>query len=146
MKEIAHCLLFEKPPVTIKCEEFKQRILNQDDETNYDKITKSVNNKIAEIEDTLQKHGSPKDWIVKDIPQKNIIFVKSHRQLVKSKKGENLLLERDPVKILEVDDTVRLLAEVENSIISRLQNSFNYVPNVYCSESAFKLLQEHKII
>jgi hypothetical protein len=105
-----------------------------------------VNNKISEIEEILEKYGTPRDWIVKDIPQKNIIFVKSHRQLVKTKKGENLLLERDPVKILGVDENVRLLAEVENSIISRLQNSFNYVPNVYCSESAYKLLQEHKII
>ncbi len=146
MKDIAHALLFEKPPVTIKCEEFKQRILNQDDEQTNEKITKNVYSKITEIEDVLSKYGGPSDWIVKDIPKKNIIFVKSHRQLVKTKKGENLLLERDPVKILGVDDNVKLLAEVENSIISRLQNSFNYVPNVYCSESAHELLKEHKII
>jgi HD superfamily phosphohydrolase len=146
MKELAHCILFEKKPKKIRCNEFDQRILSQDDEQGNEKITKRVNDKIEKIEDVLNKYGTSKDWIVKDIPKKNIIFVKSHRQLIKNKKTENLLLERDPVKILGWDGNVKLLAEVENSFISKLQNSYNYVPNVYASESAFKLLKEHGVL
>lgn len=146
IKDIAEALLFEQKPKTIKCEEFKQRILSQDDEQSFDKITKKALEKVAQIEALLEKHGGPQHWIVKDLPKKNIIFVKSHRQLIKSKKGENLLLERDPVKIQGPDGDVKLLAEVENSIISRLQNSFNYVPNVYCSAETLDLLRSHKVV
>jgi hypothetical protein len=72
--------------------------------------------------------------------------VKSRRKLIKGKTGENLLLERDPAKILMEDGDVKLLGDVENSIISDLQHKFNFVPNVYCSDSAYELLQSEGII
>jgi uncharacterized protein len=62
---------------------------------------------------------------------------------VKGKTSENLLLERDPAKILMDNGDVKLLGDVENSIISNLQNKFNFVPNVYCSDSAYELLKAH---
>jgi hypothetical protein len=41
---------------------------------------------------------------------------------------------------------VKLLGDVENSIISNLQTKFNFVPNVYCSDSAYELLKSEGII
>jgi hypothetical protein len=146
IKDLAFSLLFGKAPRTVKCEEFKQRILSQDEDHIYDKIVKRAEEKIKEIQDILKKKGTEKDWIVEDLPKKNIIFVKSRKKLVKSKTHENLLLERDPAKILMEDGEVLLLGDVENSIISDLQAKFNFVPNVYCSDSAYELLKREGII
>lgn len=146
IKDLAYSLLYAKAPRTVKCEEFKQRILNQDEDHVYEKIVKRAEAKIEEIKDILKKKGTEKDWILEDLPKKNIIFVKSRKKLVKSKTSENLLLERDPAKILVADGSVKLLGDVENSIISDLQNKFNFVPNVYCSDSAYELLKQEGII
>lgn len=146
MKDIAECLLFEKSPRTIRCNEFNQRILNQDDGREYEKFIKRANDKVAQIKEVLVKKGSEKDWIVVDIPKKNIVFVKSKKRIIKDKIQQNVLLERDPVKILTDSGDVQLLVDVENSIISHLQNTFNFVPNVYCSDSAYELLLEEGII
>src|SRR5690606_32273743 len=146
IKDLAYSLLFAKAPRTIRCEEFKQRILSQDEDHVYDKIVKKAEAKIEEIKEILKKKGTDKDWILVDLPKKNIIFVKSRRKLIKSKTGENLLLERDPVKILMDDGDVKLLGDVENSIISDLQTKFNFVPNVYCSDSAYELLRAEGIV
>lgn len=146
IKDLAYCLLFERAPRTIRLEEFKQRILSQDEDHVYDKIVKRAEDKIKEIKDILKKKGTEKDWILEDLPKKNIIFVKSRKKLVKSKTGENLLLERDPAKILMDNGDVKLLGDVENSIISDLQSKFNFVPNVYCSDSAYELLKQEGIV
>lgn len=146
IKDMAYRLLFAIPPRTVKCDEFKQRMLNQDEDQAYEKVLKKANDKVKEIQDILKKKGTEKDWILVDIPKKNIIFVKSRKKLVKTKTQDNLLLERDPAKILMENGDVYLLGDVENSVISELQNKFNFVPNVYCSDSAYELLKAEGII
>jgi HD superfamily phosphohydrolase len=145
MKDIAQSLLFEKSPRTVRCEEFNQRILNQNDDSS-EKAIKKANAKVEQIKTILEKFGTDKDWIVEDIPKKQIIFVSSKKSIIKNKQHPNILLERDPVKILTDSGDVQLLVDVENSIISQLQNSYNFVPNVYCSDSAYNLLVDQGII
>jgi HD superfamily phosphohydrolase len=146
LKDMAHRLLFELAPKTVKCEEFNQRILDQDDDHTNERIVKRAHEKVQEIKSILHKQGTEKDWVLPDIPQKHILFVKSKRKLVRTKTTENLLLERDPAKILMENGEVRLLGDCENSVISHLQNKFNFVPNVYCSDSAWEILRAHKIV
>lgn len=143
MKEIAECLLFEKSPRSIRLPEFKQRILNQDDKEANQKIFKKALEKVEEIRSILKKQGSDGDWLVVDIPKKNIIFTKSKKRIIKEQSSPNILLERDPTKILTDSGEVQLLVDVENSIIAQIQNSFNFVPNVYCSQSALELLERN---
>ena len=145
MKDIAQSLLFEKSPRTVRCEEFNQRILNQNDDSS-EKAIKKANAKVEQIKSIHEKFGTDKDWIVEDIPKKQIIFVSSKKSIIKNKQHPNILLERDPVKILTDSGDVQLLVDVENSIISQLQNSYNFVPNVYCSDSAYNLLVDQGII
>ncbi|MFA5584697.1 MAG: hypothetical protein WDA09_10835, partial [Bacteriovoracaceae bacterium] len=133
-------------PKTIRLEEFKQRILNQDEDHVNDKIIKHAEDKAKQILDVLKKKGTEKDWVLVDIPKKHIVFVKSMRKIVKSKSSENILLERDPVKILTDTGDVKLLGDMENSIISNLQNKFNFVPNIFCSESAYEILKAEGIV
>ena len=146
MKEIAECLLFEKSPKTIRVSEFRQKLLNQDSDGYQEKYRKKAWEKVEEIQKFLKKHGEQEDWLVVDIPKKNIIFTKSKKRILKDQSYPNFLLERDPAKILTETGEVQLLVDVENSTISQLQNTYNFVPNVYCSESAHKLLERNGLI
>ncbi|MBP9674273.1 MAG: HD domain-containing protein [Bacteriovoracaceae bacterium] len=146
MKELAEILLFQKPVAIVKCEELSQRILSQDEKSASDKVVKRAWDKIHEIEELIQKRGQENEWIVVDMPRKDIVFVKSQKQIVKNKVNENVLLERDPAKLSLDNGDVVLLGDVENSVISKLQNTYNFIPNVFCSEAAYALLVEKKII
>ena len=140
IKDMAETLLLQKSAHVIKCEELNQRLLNQDDIQTYRKMIKKAEAKIAEIKELLVKKGGPRDWLISDLPKKDIIFVKSKNKIVKDTASANILLERDPVKISYENGDVKLLAQVEDSIISQLQSSKNFIPNVFCSASAFQLL------
>ena len=146
MKDITESLLFEKSPKTIYCDEFKQRILNQDQDDVAEKLRKKAIDKAEEIRQFLSKEGGPHDWIVVDIPKKSIVFTKSKKRIVKDQNYPNMLLERDPTKIMTDRGEVQLLVDVENSIIAHVSNTYNFVPNVFCSESAFKLLKDSGIV
>lgn len=146
MKELAEILLFEKRVTHLRCPEFKQRLLEQNAKQKNDKIIKKANDKIEEIQSILEKKGGKQHWIVPDIPQKNIVFVKSKERIIKGHKKENVLLERDPVKMSDEFGNIKLLVDVESSIISRLENSFNFIPNVYCSGETLKLLEKEGIV
>lgn len=146
IKDMAYRLLFEMAPKTVKCDEFKQRIMDQDDDTGMEKVLKRANEKIKEIKEILKKKGTEADWVLEDFPKKHILFVRSRKKLVKAKATQNLLLERDPAKILMEDGEVRLLGDMENSVIGHLQNKFNFVPNVYCSDSAYEILKAEGIV
>lgn len=143
LKSIANALLFERKPKTLHLDEFKQRLLNQDDPKVNEKYSKKAWDKFYELSDVLKKTGNQDYWILPDIPNRHILFVKSHGRIVKGTSSPNILLERDPVKISYDNGDVKLLAEVENSIISRLQNTHNFIPNVFCSQEAYQYLHEN---
>jgi HD superfamily phosphohydrolase len=146
IKDMASTLLFSRGAKTIKTQEFKQLLLNQDDfQKNY-KIIKKAESKVKELLEVISKKGEEVDWIIPDLPTKEITFVKSYNKIVRDKVGPNLLLERDPVKISFENGEIKLLAEVENSIISSLQKINNFIPNVFCSYSAYDLLRREGLI
>ncbi len=142
IKDMARILLLASGAKAIRTDEFKERLLSQDDTQVFEKHYKRAMHKAQEIEEYLIKHGGPTDWLIYDIPKKSIIFVKSPKNVAKSAQVSmsNVYLDRDPVKIAMEDGSVKLLAEVENSLISKLYNSNNFIPNVFCSQSAYELL------
>lgn len=149
MKDMAKVILLGSGAKAIRCEEFKSVLLSQDDPKSFEKYHKKAFHKYQEIEEFLKKHGGPTDWVISDIPDKSIIFVKSPKNAARESgtdKVVNVLLQRDPVKIAMEGGEVKLLAEVDNSLISKLFNSNNFIPNVYCSHSAYKLLLDNKVI
>ncbi|CAN0055279.1 unnamed protein product, partial [Chrysoparadoxa australica] len=85
-------------------------------------------------------------WVIPDIPTKQIVFVKSSKNIIAGNKSGNVLLERDPVKISYENGDIKLLAEVENSVISRLRKTTNFIPNIFCSEGAYDLLAKEGVI
>lgn len=146
IKDLAKILLLESGAKTIRSVEFNQILVSQNEGHVRDKIMKRAQKKIDEMQQVLNEKGTKADWMIGDLPKKDIIFVRSPKNIVKETQGANVLLERDPVKISTDDGEVKLLAEVENSIISKLHDSTNFVPNVFCSESAYELLQAEGVI
>lgn len=146
IKDMAKTLLLKNGASSIQCDEFKQILLKQDDVSGNEKIFKKALNKAREIETFVKERGGPGDWVIPDIPTKMIIFVKSAKSIAKDNQMSNVLLERDPVKISYPNGEIKLLADVENSIISNLSKTMSYTPNVFCSQSALELLIKEKII
>ena len=139
IKDMCSTLLMEKGARTARCEELKQRLLDQKNPRKVEEVYRNARNKIQKMTEIISKQGRARDWIISDLPKKEIVFVKSHKNIVNSTKG-NVLLSRDPVKITYENGDIKLLAEVENSFISKLQHSANFIPNVFLSESSYELL------
>lgn len=146
IKDMSECLIFNRGVRCVVSKDLAQRLINQDDTQSIEKHFKRAHAKVEELTQILKKKGAKKDWIIPDIPTKQINYVMSKRQLVQTASKNNVLLERDPVKIWYDNGDIKLLTEVENSVISRLQDVFNFIPNVYCSESAYKLLRSEGLI
>ncbi|MCB9091891.1 MAG: HD domain-containing protein [Halobacteriovoraceae bacterium] len=146
IQDMVKSLLFGLSPATIKHPLFMQRILEQDNKTENDKILKRAREKFNELAECIKKKGNDEDWIIQDFPKKDIYLVKSHKRIVQDKTQSNVLLERDPVKILTEDGNVLLLSNFENNLVSKLQNSFNFIPHAFCSQSSFDLLKSSGMI
>ena len=140
IKDMAFTLMFEKGARTARCDELKERLLERNNPDQIEKSYKKANDKIQEMREILAHKGGDKDWMIAEVPDKNIIFVKSHCGM------DNPLLARDPVKITYENGEIKLLSEVENSFISKLQQTDNFIPNVFLSESAHALLLKSNVI
>lgn len=146
LKDMARTLLFQTGARVIKCDEFRQRLITQESDVDQSKVIKRAHQKVEEIQHVLEKKGTKLDWMIADLPKKPINFVQSKNSLIRSGNVKNVLLERDPVKISYENGDIRLLADVENSIISKMSEVNNYIPNVYVSQSAYELLIQEKVI
>lgn len=146
MKDMAKTLLFAQGARHVRCEELKQRLVSQDDPEELHKYMKRAEAKVEEIRKVVENKGAKDDWFIADLPQKQIIFVQSSKSLVTNNKTTNVLLERDPVKISYENGEIKLLAEVENSVISRLKNTMNFIPNIFCSQKTHDLLVKEGVI
>ena len=146
IKDMAETLLLQKSAVSIDTVDLTQRLLDQDDQNLCQKVVKKAENKVEEIREILKKRGRKEDWLITDLPKKDIVFVKSKNSIVKNNSSSNVLLERDPAKIYYDSGEIKLLAQVENSVISKLQRQKNYIPNVFCSNSAYAILKESGVL
>jgi hypothetical protein len=146
IEDMANCLLLEKGVKSINHPDLRPQLLNQDEHEKYIKVRNKAQSKVEEIRNFLKSNGVNRDWILAEVETKDISFVKSLKKNIKGLKTTNVLLERDPVKISYDNGQVKLLAEVDNSIISILQNTSNYIPNLFCSQSAYDLLLKANII
>ncbi len=140
IKDMAETLLFFKIARHVRCPEFDQRLVNQDDVEESQKNYQDALSKMKQIENLLQKEGGESDWMIGDLPTKEIIFIKSYKSIVRDKGPSPLLHQRDPVKISYENGDVKVLAEVQNSIISKLHQVGNFIPNVFVNQSAYDLL------
>ncbi len=145
--ELLEMLLYRKAPRTVRHPEFEHRVLESDGspaerEARIQKLT----NTVRKFEEVIEKYGTGKEWILADIPNRDVSFTPSLQKLRRKVKKGPLNLELEPVKIVTKRSGVKLLVEIENSIVKRLANCINFVPNVYANEAAMQLFKKKKLV
>lgn len=145
--ELIEMLLYRRPPKTVKNPLFAHRILPVDGgEKDKEKLIAQIRKKVGEMEYVLKKHGSGKEWILADIPEKDVVFTRGIGHIVRKRSSDNLYRERDPVKVVSKDGKPHLLVELDNTLMKHLSAFINFVPSVYANESALKLLKARGMI
>lgn len=143
IKEMISMLLYRRSPIEIQLPLFSHKLVTRDEEgaRKREALIKKINAQVAEYERCLQVNGDGTEWILHDIPDSDIVFAKSVRDIMKKRNSDNLLQERDPVKVVDRNGKGSLLVDHDNSIIRILSSVANFIPVLYMNESAHKLLR-----
>lgn len=147
ISELTEMLLYRRSPKTVRHPLFEHRLLKSDNlHTEKNKLIAQIQRLVAEFEDVLKKHGTGKEWILADIPEKDIVFTRSMGHVLKKQSKNNLYLERDPIKVIPKNGKPSLLVERDNTLMKHLATLINFVPNVYANDSAITLLKSKGLI
>jgi HD superfamily phosphohydrolase len=145
--ELTEMLLYRHPPKTVHHPLFSHKILTvHRHDSEKDRLVTKIEAFIDEIQTTLEKKGTGKEWILADLPEKDVIFTTGMQKIMKKRTSDNLYRERDPIKVVSKDGTPCLLVERENTLMKHLSGFLNFVPNVYANEPALALLQSAGLI
>jgi hypothetical protein len=148
IREMMEMLLFRKSPIEVPLPLFEHKLITRDEDglRKRELLIKKINETVAEYEACIQAHGDGTEWILHDIPDSDIVFSRSMHDIVRKRSTDNLLQERDPVKIMDRSGNVSLLVDRENSIIRILSNVVNFIPVIYMNQGAYDLLKKKKLI
>ena len=149
LNEQLRMLLFRIAPHTMRLPESAHRILEVDGNGQLLKkeaALRKLDAKVEEIKHIFKKYGKGTEWIIADIPQKDVTFTANVQTRGRKHNSDSLYTERDPIKVIDKDGRPSLLIERENSLIGRLSNFVNFIPNVYGNTAAVELLREKKIL
>lgn len=147
ISELTEMLLYRRPPKTVRHPLFEHRLLRSDGhEDEKAKLIARIRELVAQFEQVLKKHGTGKEWLLADIPEKDIVFTRAMKQVVKKRSSDNLYRERDPVKVISKTGKPSLLVERDNTLMKHLASFINFVPSVYANDSAIALLKARGLI
>ncbi len=145
--ELTEMLLYRHPPKTVYHPLFAHRIIAIDkSEQEKEKLTAKIRSYVEELEGVLKKHGTGKEWLLADIPEKDVVFTRGLGHIVKKRASDNLYKERDPIKVVSKSGKPSLLVERENTLMKHLSGFINFVPSVYANEPAVSLLKSRGLI
>jgi len=143
--ELTEMLMYRHPPKTLKHPLFEHRIIKEGPEER-EKLVSQIKNLLQEINQTIEKYGTGREWILADLPEKDVVFTKGMRSINKKRSSASLYQERDPVKIVDKNGNPSLLVERENTLMKHLSGFINFVPSVYANDQALELLRRRGII
>jgi HD superfamily phosphohydrolase len=143
--ELNEMLIYRKPPKTVRHPLFEHRILPADG-VEKEKLITRIRALVKDFEKVLAKNGTGKEWILADIPDKDVVFTRGMNLIVKKRTSDNLYRERDPVKVVSRSGKPSLLVERDNTLMKHLSGFINFVPSVYANDSAIKLLKSKGLI
>jgi hypothetical protein len=149
INEQMRMLIYRIPPRTLRMPQSVHRILEVDGSGTVSSraaVTRKLETKLQEIEHVFKKHGKGNEWIIADIPSKDVIFTKAIKTILRKGETDNMYGDRDSIKIVDKNGKPSLLVERDNSLVAKLSAYVNFIPNVYGNEAAYELLQRKKII
>ncbi len=149
--ELVEMLLYRKSPKTVHHPLFEHRILQDTgDSRERDRLIRSIKAKVAEFESVLKKYGTGREWLLADIPQKDVVFTKglTHLRKKNAKTSSSKLIHaaRDSVKVVGKDREPYLLVEMDNTLMKHLSGFINFVPSVYANDHALNLLKARGLV
>lgn len=143
--ELTEMLMYRKAPKTVRHPLFDHRIIKDGIEEK-NKLTQRVNKLVDEINRTIDKYGTGREWILADLPEKDVVFARGMKSLLKKHSTQNIYQESEPVKIIDRHGKPSLLVERENSLMKHLSSFMNFVPSVYANDQAIDLLRKRGIL
>jgi uncharacterized protein len=146
--EMMKMLLFRQSPVEFQLSPFEHKLVSRGEEglRQREAIVRRIQETVHNFQECIKEHGDGTEWLLYDIPDSDIVFSRSMADIVRKRSGDNLLQERDPVKIMDRKGNVSLLIDRENSIIRILSNVVNFIPVLYMNPKAETLLKAKGLI
>jgi HD superfamily phosphohydrolase len=148
IQEMMKMLLFRQSPYEHQMAPFEHKLVTRDEEgiRRREALVKKIEDQVKSFEDCITEHGDGTEWILYDIPDSDIVFSRPMLDIVRKRSGDNLLQERDPVKIMDRQGGVSLLVDRENSIMRILSRTVNFIPVLYMNPKAQELLKAKGLI
>jgi HD superfamily phosphohydrolase len=143
--ELTEMLLYRRPPKTVHHPLFEHKLLKADSGEK-ERLTGQIRAKIEEFEHVLKKHGTGREWILADIPEKDVVFTRGLSHIVRKRKADVLYREPEPVKVISREGKPSLLVERDNILMNHLSGLINFVPSVYANDSAMALLKARGLV
>ncbi|MDR3606452.1 MAG: HD domain-containing protein [Oligoflexia bacterium] len=145
--ELTEMLLFRKAPKTVHHPLFEHRILKSDgDDREKTRLVAQIRDKVEEFEHVLKRYGTGKEWLLVDLPEKDVVFTRGLAGVIKKRSGDNLYRERDPIKVISKSGKPSLLVERDNTLMKHLSGFINFIPSVYANDSALALLNARGLL
>jgi uncharacterized protein len=141
--ELLEMLLYRKAPKTIRHPLFDHTLIKDRPEERERRL-RAIKEKVAEMEGVLKKFGTGREWILADLPEKDVVFTKKPKS--KEQKGATSSVTREALKIVDKWGKPSLITERPNSLMKHLGEFVNFVPSVYANEHAYQLLKKKKLI
>ena len=144
IREMIEMLLYRKSPIQIQAPLLDQHLLSRDKDGQAKRATavKKIKSAVKQCEAVLKAKGDGTEWLLHDIPTSDIVFATHKDDVVRKRSSDNLLLERDPVKIVDSNGKATLLVDREHSVIRILSNINNFIPSLYMNQKAYELLKK----
>lgn len=148
IKEMVEMLLYRQSPIEVKAPLFEEQLLTRDEEGAKRRraAVKRIDEFVSECKELFRQKGDGSEWILHDIPDVDITFAKNVAQIVERRIGDNLLAERDPIKIVDNDGKAGLLVDDDHSILRILSNVQNFIPSFYMNRKAKALLEKEGLL
>lgn len=141
-------LLYRRAPKTVPHPLFAHRILKMENGGSQEKesLIKRIHHLVEEMRQALRKHGKGSEWILVDIPEKDVVFTKAVTPQERKRLGNTLFHARDPVKVVHKSGRASLLSETDNALMKHLGGLTNFVPSVYANDAAMQILYKQKLL
>jgi hypothetical protein len=147
INELTEMLLYRRPPKTVHHPLLSPKILKDDgSRAEKEQLVGRIRKLTEEFQHIIEKHGTGREWILVDIPEKDVVFTRGLGHIVKKRSTDNLYRERDPVKVVDKRGKPSLLVERDNTLMKHLSGYINFVPSVYANDHAIGLLRSRGLI
>lgn len=148
IKEMIKMLLYRESPVEVRAPLFEQQLLtrNEEGEKKRRDTVKKIEAFVNECKDILKQKGDGSEWILHDIPETDITFARNLHHIVEKRVGDNLLAQRDPIKMVSANGKASLLVDNDHSILKILAQVQNFIPSFYMNRTAYELLDSEGIL